>query len=184
MAVPNCSADSFIRIERLFSVALWVATAVVGGYHLGLQITTIGLETPMGFWETTYVARANAWPDQYQWSHYLDGHDGYGPGYPAFVRPLLWTGLDVYVAHRLANLIAIVGACALVWRLLRHQGCETGTAMALMTIFYALNAGSYSVQARPDFLVLLAITAMLALGNAAARQRLKISSGFGVTFGL
>src|SRR5687768_1432259 len=98
MAIPDSPADSSTRLERLFGFAHWVEAAIVGCYHLGLQLTTIGLP-PMGLWETTYVARANAWPNQYQWTHYMDGHDGYGPGYPAFVRPLLWTGLDVYVAH-------------------------------------------------------------------------------------
>src|SRR4051812_9893490 len=172
------------RSDRLLAFALWCAIVVVGGYHLGLELLTLRLAEPMGSWETVYAAIAQVWPGEYQWSHYIDGHDGYGPGYPWFVHPFLFAGLGVYVAHRTANFIAISLACVLVARLLRHQGCSVRATAAATTIFYALNAGSYSIQARPDFLVLLEIAALLALGEAVTRGRLKLSIPFAVGFGL
>jgi hypothetical protein len=173
-----------LQCDKIFSLALWIGTVVVGSYHLCLELLTVTLPEPMGFWETAYAARARIWPNQYQFGHYINGHDGYGPGYLAFVRPFLWTGLDVYAAHRIANLVAILLTCALLMRLLRHHCCPLAIAAALTVILYSLNAGSYSIQARPDFLVLFAITAMLTLGDAVARGRLKLSATFGVYFGL
>ena len=185
-AVARGSAleSSLRRYQPLLTFALWGALIIVGGYHLGLQASSIGLQAPMGSWETVYAAIARVWPAQYQWIHYVEGHDGYGPGYPAFVRPFLLTGLGVYVAHRVANLVAIALACALVVRLLLKQGCPIRVAAAITVIFYALNAGSYSIQARPDFLVLLEIAGLFALGDAVVRGRLKLGTGFGVGFGL
>lgn len=125
----------------------------------------------MGSWETVYAAIAQVWPAQYQWAHFVPGHDGYGPGYATFMRPFLALGGDVYVTHRVANLFTLLAVTALVARLLRRTGCPTAPAVALLAIFYALNAGSYSIQARPDFLVLLEIVGLLALGEAVARGR-------------
>jgi hypothetical protein len=170
--------------HRLLPALLWLGVIAAGGYHLAIQGLGLRLPEPMGSWETVYAAVAQAWPDQYQWSHYTDGHDGYGPGYPAFVRPFLLLGLDVYVAHRLANLAALLAACAWLGRLLRGAGASLRVTAAVVTIFYALNAGSYSIQARPDFLVLLEITAILALGAAAARGRVTLGWRFGLGLGL
>jgi hypothetical protein len=169
---------------RVIEVVLWVGAIVVGGYHLGLQVVAIGLPEPMGSWETVYAAIARVWPEQYQWVNHVEGHDGYGPGYPAFVRPFLLVGFEVYVAHRLANLVAILLAGGLVVRLLLQRGCPAWATAALTAIFYALNAGSYSIQARPDFLVLLAIAVLLALGESAASGRRKLGAGFGAILGL
>jgi hypothetical protein len=173
-----------VPYEKWTEIGLWLGVAVVVAYHLGLELATIRLQEPMGFWETVYAARAEVWPHQYQIGNYINGHDGYGPGYPAFVRPFLWLGIDVYVAHRLANLVAILSSCALIFWLLRQQRCSHFMAASLTAIIFALNAGSYSIQARPDFLVLLLITALLALGDAVARHRLKLSAGFAVAITL
>ncbi len=179
--VPAAASPAF---DRIMAAVVWLGAIVVGGYHLGLETISIGLHEPMGAWETTYVAIARAWPEQYQWSHYIAGHDGYGPGYPFFVRPFLHAGLDIYVAHRLANLIALGLACALLARLLWRRGTSPRATVAITVIFYALNAGTYSIQARPDFLVLLEITTMFALGAAVVRKELTLGWGLGVLFGL
>ncbi len=182
-AAASSLGATLLRYRAVTAFALWVGVVLVGGYHLGIELGALRLSEPMGSWETVYAAIARAWPHQYQWDHFVDGHDGYGPGYPTLVQPLLRAGLDVYFAHRIVNLLAIVAAGALVVRLLLQQGCARRIAWGLATIFYALNAGSYSIQARPDFLVLFEITVLLALGDAAARGRLRPGWRFGTLFG-
>lgn len=162
---------------------LWFGVLLVGGYHFGIEWKALWLTEPMGSWETVYASIARAWPNQYQWDHWIDGHDGYGPGYPTLVQFFLRAGLDVYVAHRLVNLIAILLACGLVARMLRQAGSSGRITAAVTILFYALNAGSYSIQARPDFLVLLEMTAMFALGHAAARGTVQTGWRFGVVLG-
>jgi len=158
-------------ISRLLTIALWAAAAITTGLHLALHLAAIRLEMPMGSWETVYAAIARVWPAQYQWANFVTGHDGYGPGYPTFMRPFLALGGDVYLTHRMVNLGTLIAATALLARLLRRNGCPPAPMVALLAIFYALNAGSYSIQARPDFLVLLEIIGLHAFGEAVARGR-------------
>lgn len=101
----------------------------------------------------------------------MDGFDPCGPGYPAFVRPFLRAVRNPYVAHRVANLAALAAACALLGLVLRANRCPAAVAAGLVTVFYALQAGSYSIQARPDFLVAAEILVLLALGQPAVRAR-------------
>jgi len=172
-----------LSLDTVTGLLLWFGVLLVGGYHFGIEWKALGLTEPMGSWETGYASIARAWPNQYQWDHWIDGHDGYGPGYPTLVQFFLRAGLDVYVAHRLVNLIAILLACGLVARMLRQTGSPGRITAAVTILFYALNAGSYSIQARPDFLVLLEITAMFALGHAAARGTVQTGWRFGVVLG-
>ena len=184
---PEPTADGFssprFSLDTATGLLLWFGVLLVGGYHLGIQWKALWLTEPMGSWETVYASIARAWPDQYQWAHWIDGHDGYGPGYPTLVQAFLRLGFEGYFAHRLVNLLAILLACGLVARMLHGGGCSRRITAAVTTLFYALNAGSYSIQARPDFLVLLEITAMLALGHAAARGGLRTGWRFGMVLG-
>ncbi len=182
-ADPSLAA-ALLRYRRVTAFALWVGIALVGGYHLGIELRALQLREPMGSWETVYAAIARAWPHQYQWEHHVDGHDGYGPGYPTLVQPLLRAGVELYFAHRLVNLVAILATSAVIVRLLLANGTSRRVACGAATIFYALNAGSYSIQARPDFLVLLEITGLLALGEAVIRGCVRLGWRFGLIFGL
>ena len=155
--------------RRLMRMALGGAVALVAGYHVALHVATVPLAEPMGSWETGYAVIARLWPAQYQVANYPLGHDGYGPGYAAFVQPFSWIGLDVYVAHRVANFAALLGACGLLAWWLHRRGARALALAASVAIVYALNAGSYSVQARPDFLALLAIVGVMLLGEQLAR---------------
>lgn len=159
------AGGSFGRIAR---ASLWAGAAAVAAYHLFVELSTVALQEPMGVWETAYASIARAWPGQYQYGSYVAGYDGYGPGYPAFCRVFLAAIGDPYAAHRVANLAALLCACALVGWLLRRVRCPGHIAAAAVAIVFAANAGSYSVQARPDFLALLGIVAVLAAGRLAA----------------
>ncbi|HVZ63859.1 MAG TPA: hypothetical protein VG936_04660 [Lacunisphaera sp.] len=150
---------------------LWIAAIVAAGYHLYVQGRAVGLAEPMGMWDTNYVALAQVWPHQYQAGHFVDGFDPYGPGYPTFVRPFLRAMRDPYVAHRLANFAALAAACVMLALLLRANRCPAGVTAGLVALYYALQAGSYSIQARPDFLVAGEIIALLALGQPTVRAR-------------
>ncbi|HVT72252.1 MAG TPA: hypothetical protein VHD61_03890 [Lacunisphaera sp.] len=161
---------------------LWIAAIVAAGYHLYVEARAVGLAEPMGMWETNYVALARTWPHQYQAGHFVDGFDPYGPGYPAFVRPFLRVLRDPYAAHRVANLAALAVACGLLGLVLRANRCPAGAAAGLVALYYALQAGSYSIQARPDFLVAGEIIALLALGQPAVRARFH-PAVFAVVFG-
>lgn len=182
----KCELSSGVSpgISRLLAIALWTAAAITLGMHLALHVAATRLEMPMGSWETVYAAIARVWPAQYQWENFVVGHDGYGPGYPTFMRPFLALGGDVYLTHRIANLGTLIAIVALLARLLRSVGCPRVSVAALLAIFYALNAGSYSIQARPDFLVLLEIVGLLALGEAVARGRVAQTLLIDVALGL
>ena len=150
---------------------LWTLAFAVGGYHLLLEAMTIPSPEPMGIWETAYASEARVWPDQYQAGHFIDGFDPYGPGYPASVRPLLALGLGTYPAHRLAAFLALLGSAALLAWTLRRRGVPAAIVAAVVAIVVSLNAGSYSIQARPDFLVLLETMALLLVAEAQAAGR-------------
>jgi hypothetical protein len=142
------------------------------GYHLLVEVTTIGLPEPMGLWETTYASLARVFPHEYQPGNFVLGHDNYGPGYPAFCRPFLALIADPYAAHRVANLVALALAAAVLAWLLRQNRAPAAVAAGVVALFFALNAGSYSLQARPDFLVLFLIAAVFAVGQGALRGHL------------
>ena len=179
--MPVLGADASVR--RGVGVALWAAAALVVGYHAAVEIASIPLGEPMGFWETVYASIAREWPHGYQWGHFIAGHDNYGPGYPAFCRPFLFVFTDVYVAHRVANLFCLAAACILLAVLLRGNRCPGSVVAGVVGIAFALNAGSYSIQARPDFLVMLEVTALLGAGQLAAMGRLS-AWRFGLAAGL
>ncbi len=164
-------------------VALWLGTAVAAGYHLFLHLRTIGLREPMGMWETNYVSIAAQWPHQYQWGSFVAGHDNYGPGYPLFCRPFLALLSDIYVAHRVANFVALAAASGVLWWILRANRCAPVVAAAVTALFYALQEGSYSVQARPDFLVALWMLVTFALGQPSVQAR-RNPVGLGLLLGL
>jgi hypothetical protein len=157
---------------RLLALALWLGALTVLGYHLLVEVTTIGLPEPMGLWETTYASLARVFPHEYQPGNFVLGHDNYGPGYPAFCRPFLALVADPYAAHRVANLVALALAAAVLAWLLRQNRAPAAVAAGVVALFFALNAGSYSLQARPDFLVLFLIAAVFAVGHGALRGRL------------
>jgi hypothetical protein len=160
------------NFARLLAVALWLGSLTVLGYHLLVEVTTIGLPEPMGLWETTYASLARVFPHEYQPGNFVLGHDNYGPGYPAFCRPFLALIADPYAAHRVANLVALALAAAVLAWLLRQNRAPAAVAAGVVALFFALNAGSYSLQARPDFLVLFLIAAVFAVGQGALRGHL------------
>jgi hypothetical protein len=167
----------------LITGALWFIAAAAASYHLFLQAKTLTLAEPMGMWETNYVSIAAHWPGQYQWGNFVAGHDNYGPGYPLFCRPFLLVFADVYLAHRVANLVALAAGCGVLWWILRANHCSPAVAAAATVIFYALQEGSYSVQARPDFLVALGMLVTFALGQPGLHAR-RGAAGLGVVLGL
>lgn len=171
------------RIRRLVHGAVWAAALAVFGYHLLLELRSVPLQEPMGMWDTIYASIARTWPHQYQWGNYVLGHDNYGPGYPAFCRPFIALIGNVYVAHRAANVVALAASCILLGWLLRSNRCPAYAAAGLLSVFFALNAGSYSIQARPDFLVLLLILSVLAVGQLGVVGRLSAPTA-GVWIGL
>jgi hypothetical protein len=161
------------RSRKLLTAAVWTGAVTVAGYHLFLEAATITLPEPMGIWETAYSSIDRMWPNQYHLGNFVLGHDNYGPGYPAFCRPFLWAFANVLVAHRVANLVLIAGASLLVGLLVRINRGSPSITAAVVAIFFALNAGTYSIQARPDFLVLLEVAAILAVGQFAAQRRIE-----------
>ena len=171
MISPPPSPVAPVPARRLVIIALWLLAATAGAYHLFLQLRTIPLDEPMGMWETNYVSIAQHWPQGYQWGNFVAGHDNYGPGYPLFCRPFIHFIPDIYQAHRIANLAALLAACGVLWRILRAHRCAPVIAAAATATFYALHEGSYSVQARPDFLVALEMLVLFALGQPSALAR-------------
>ncbi|HEY1792678.1 MAG TPA: hypothetical protein VGG34_07150 [Opitutaceae bacterium] len=168
--------------SRVLGPALWAGAAVVLSYHAALVLRAIALAEPMGKWETVYASVLRAWPHEYQWGNFLAGHDNYGPGYPAYCQPFLLLLGDPYVACRTASLVALVLASAVFAWLLRRGACPAARAAAWTAVFFAANAGSYSLQSRPDFLVMLEVVCILAAGLLAAQGRLRAGS-FGVILG-
>jgi hypothetical protein len=114
---------------------------------------------------------AEVWQHQYQLGHFVDTQDNYGSGFSTFCRLFLAMGLGPYVAARVANMAALVGATALLAGILRSSRVSWILVSAITLIFFALNAGSSSIQARPDFLATLLIMAVLALGRPAFLRR-------------
>ena len=157
---------------KLAAAVLWAAAAVVLGYHLVLECSVIGLPEPMGMAETIYASIARSWPHEYQWGYYVAGHDYYGPGYPTVVHAFQALVAGIYPAFRTANLVSLLAACGVLTAMLRIARCPVAPAAAVVAIVFSINAGSYSIQARPDFLVLLEIAGMLALGQLAVRGRI------------
>lgn len=163
------SADR--RILFLVRAALVLGAALAIAVHGFSEIRTLRLREPMGMWETTYASISRVWPHEYQLGNYVAGHDNYGPGYPAFCRPFVHLIADVYVAHRTANLVAICAACAALFGILRSNRCSVPICAAVTAAFYALNEGTYSVQARPDFLVAFEILLVLGIGQPSFRRK-------------
>ncbi len=157
---------------RLAAASLWAAAAAVLGYHLLLECSVIGLPEPMGMAETIYASIARSWPHEYQWGYYVAGHDYYGPGYPTVVRAFQALIPGIYPAFRTANLACLLAACGVLAAMLRVARCPAAPAAAVIAIVFSINAGSYSIQARPDFLALLEIAGLLGLGQRAARGRI------------
>lgn len=155
----------------MLALALMLGALLVAGSHAAAHLRTLTLGEPMGMWETTYVAIARAWPYQYQFGNFVAGHDNYGPGFPAFCRPFLALVADPYVAQRLANLTALLAATgALAW-ILRGNRCSWPVTAATSAAFYALHAGSYSVQIRPDFLLAALMLVLVGIGQPGRRAR-------------
>lgn len=141
--------------RRVLRIAVWIGSLGVIAYHLALEASALRLEEPMGTWEVTYAAIAREWPSEYQPGHFVLGHDNYGPGYPAFCRPFLAVLHDPYLAGRLANLAALVAAAALVVAMARRSRASWTASVAAAAVVVGVCAGSYSIQVRPDFLLLL-----------------------------
>ncbi len=152
-------------LGRLITYALLTAAVAVLAYHLALECATLGLPEPMGYPEVVYRGIARVWPHQYQLGHFVDAQDNYGPGYSTFCRPFLALGMDPYVAARAANLAALSGASLILLGVLRSYRISGALSLAVTALFFALNAGSSSLQARPDFLESLLILALLAAGR-------------------
>jgi hypothetical protein len=57
----------------------------------------------------------------------------------------------------MANLFCMVTACVLLADLLRLNKCCGSVPATAVGIAFAMNAGSYSIQSRPDFLVFLEV---------------------------
>jgi hypothetical protein len=164
VAAPQAVAEG-AALRQILLLALGAAALITAAYHLACELRTLSLTEPMGMWETSYAAVARVWPHEYQFGSYVSGHDNYGPGFPAFCRPFLAAIGDVYVAQRVANLAALAGACLVLALILRGNGCGGAECAAVAAIFYSLFEGSYSVQARPDFLLALLILAVLGVGQ-------------------
>jgi hypothetical protein len=164
------------RVQSLLRIAVLAAAALLFSYHLALDCATLPLREPMGYPEVVYRGIDQVWPHQYQAGHFVDAQDNYGPGYSTFCRPFLALGLDAYVADRLANVVALVAATVLLVKILRRSLCSWPTTLAVAAIFFSLNAGSSSIQARPDFLATLLIVCVLAVGQKAAAGGLSWAS--------
>jgi hypothetical protein len=145
---------------------------VLFAYHFAMEAATLRLGEPMGYPEIVYRGIAEVWPHQYQPGNFVSTQDNYGPGFSTFCRPFLATGMDPYVAARVANLAALAGAAVILLGILRSNRISWTVAGAVTSIFFALNAGSSSIQARPDFLATLLIMAVLAAGRPRFMSRL------------
>jgi hypothetical protein len=159
------------RLTLLVQISLVLGAVLVIAVHGYSEVRALYLSEPMGMWETTYESIARVWPHEYQLGNYVAGHDSYGPGYPAFCRPFLGLFADGYFAHRAANLFAICAACAALVCILHACRCSVPIIAATTAIVYALNEGTYSIQARPDFLVTFEVLLMLGIGRPSFRKR-------------
>lgn len=163
-----------LPLPRILRAALLFAAVGTLAYHAVMELSTVGLEEPIGYPEIVYKRLAEVWPHQYQQGHFVDAQDNYGPGYTTFCRPFLALVSDPYAAARVANFAALALASAILLLLLRNRRFSWTRCLAITAIFFALNAGSSSLQARPDFLGTLCIVVMLALGTPQARRRLPL----------
>lgn len=170
-------------LNKLIKVAVAVGAAVLFLYHFALESATLRLVEPMGYPEVVYKGIAHVWPHQYQAGNFVATQDNYGPGFSTFCRPFLAIGLDPYVAARAANMAALVGATALLLWILRSYRLSWVAVAAVASVYFALNAGSSSIQARPDFLATLLIMAVLAVGRPLFLCRLNTLVG-GVLLGV
>jgi hypothetical protein len=146
--------------------------AVLFAYHFAMEAATLRLAEPMGYPEVVYRGIADVWPHQYQAGHFVATQDNYGPGFSTFCRPFIATGMDPYVAARVANMAALAGAALLLAWMLRRNRISWVIVCSVTSIFFALNAGSSSLQARPDFLATLLIMAVLAFGRPSSMSRM------------
>jgi hypothetical protein len=170
-------------LNKLVKAAVLAGAAALFIYHFAMESATLRLSEPMGYPEIVYRTIAEAWPRQYQLGNFVATQDNYGPGFSTFCRLFFAMGLGPYVGARVANLVALVGAAALLVGILRSSRVSWAIVAAVTSIFFALNAGSSSIQARPDFLATLLIMACLALGRPAFLGR--VNAGFGgVVLGL
>ncbi len=167
----NASEDD-PALGKLLKAAVLAGAAVLLAYHLAMEAATLRLAEPMGYPEVVYRGIADVWPHQYQPGHFVGTQDNYGPGFSTFCRPFLATGLGPYVAARVANLAALAGAAALLVWILRGNRISWVIACSVTSIFFALNAGSSSLQARPDFLATLLIMAVLGAGRPSSMSLL------------
>jgi hypothetical protein len=170
-------------LKKLLKSAVVAGALALFVYHIAMVSTTLRLGEPMGYPEIVYRGIAEIWPHQYQPGHFVDTQDNYGPGYSTFCRPFLALFPDPYEAARVANLAALLGATGILLGILRANRVSWVTAIGVTSIFFALNAGSSSIQARPDFLATLLIMAVLALGRPAFLRHLG-TLGAGVALGL
>jgi len=152
-------------LDKLLKASIFAGAALLFLYHFAMESATLRLGEPLGYAEVVYRAIAGVWPHQYQPGHFVSTQDNYGPGFSTFCRPFIATGLDPYVAARVANLAALAGAVGILAGILRANRVSWVTTCAVASIFFALNAGSSSIQARPDFLATLLIMATLAAGQ-------------------
>ena len=157
------------RPARFLARVCVVAAAGVGAYHLVLEWRALTLREPMGIWESYYISLSRHWANLYERGHFTDALGLYGPVYPATVRPLLAAGFEPYLAHRLAAFLALLAACGLVAFYLRTKGVRGHVIAAIVSIIYCLNAGTYSIMARPDFLLVAEAYLLLFLGERMAR---------------
>lgn len=164
-------------LNKLLMAAVVAGAAALFLYHFAMEAATLRLSEPMGYPEIVYRDIARVWPHQYQHGNFVATQDNYGPGFSTFCRPFLATGCDPYVAARAANLAALLGAAVLLMWILRSRRVSWAIAAGVTSIFFALNAGSSSIQARPDFLATLLIVAVLALGRPSVLGRLNAVLG-------
>jgi hypothetical protein len=152
-------------LNKLLKASVVAAAAALFLYHFAMELATIRLSEPMGYPEIVYRGIAEVWPHQYQPGNFVATQDNYGPGFSTFCRPFLAAGFDPYVAARVANMAALLGAVSILIAILRSNRISWVTVSGVAAIFFALNAGSSSIQARPDFLASLLIMGVLALGR-------------------
>jgi hypothetical protein len=174
---------AFPAMNKLVKAAVLAGAAALFIYHFAMESATLRLSEPMGYPEIVYRTIAEVWPHQYQLGNFVATQDNYGPGFSTFCRLFFAMGMGPYVGARVANLAALLGAAAILVGILRSSRISWTTVAAVTSIFFALNAGSSSIQARPDFLATLLIMACLAMGRPAFLGRLNAASG-GIVLGL
>jgi hypothetical protein len=178
----NASEDD-PALNKLLKAAVVAGAFVLFAYHFAMEARTLRLAEPMGYPEIVYRGIADVWPHQYQRGHFVATQDNYGPGFSAFCRPFIASGMDPYVAARAANMAALLGAVLILAWVLRSNRVSWVTTASVASIFFALNAGSSSIQARPDFLATLLIMAVLAVGRPSSMARRGSAQG-GILLGM